>query len=127
MQPLVGHRDETKTAFHVPVEAFLSHQYHSVELRGPHFAIDGIIGPGNLLTVDSRDPYSFFSLDLGQNYSKLKVNGAIAYLRLNNGYQRFHDVEVTVGNIKPTDPLSKWVKAVELAWPMIACNSFSSI
>ena len=59
------------------------------------------------MTVDYRDPYSFFTADLGQKYYEFKINLLIGHLRPNAYQGRFHDIKVTIGNFKPIDPLSK--------------------
>ena len=86
-----------------PESAFLSDQYSSA-----YYAMDNITALGNAAIVNSGDPFSFLALDLGSSFAKFKIDMVTVALRIDCCRHRFHDVQVTVGNSKPTDPLRKW-------------------
>ena len=87
--------------------AFLSGQHGLVWNRGPQLAIDGLKTPALLAIVKFGDPYSFLTLDLGRHFTHYLVNLVVVTLRVNCCQERFHDIQVTIGNVRPTDPLGK--------------------
>ena len=88
-------------------DAFFSH-FHNLGGEAPK-AIDGIIGQGNKAIVESRDPYSFIVLDLGSvdPYSQFQISLVVVHLRVECCRDRIYDIQATIGDVMPVDPLGK--------------------
>ena len=72
-------------------------------------AIDGIIDGSSRAIVESRDLYSFLALDLGSadRYLGFQINLVVVHLRVECCKNRFYDIQVTIGDVMPVDPLGK--------------------
>ena len=85
--------------------AFLSQLYHTS--FDASSAIDNVTSLGNIAIVHAGDPYSFLSLALGSagRHTGYQISRIIVTLRVDCCKPRFHDVQVTVGDTQPVDPL----------------------
>lgn len=91
------------------MDAFLSHQSGDTWENSPQNAIDRITDIWNRRTlVHRRYAYSFLALDLGAgHYLGYKINLVRVYLRIDCCRERFRDVQVNIGNVRPTHPSGK--------------------
>ena len=73
-------------------------------------AIDNSTVPTSRAIVQVGDPYSYLSLDLGstERNSRFKIDLVNITLRQDCLLcrEQFHDVQVTIGDVKPIDPVS---------------------
>lgn len=76
-------------------------------MNGPLNAIDSVKQWNNRAIVENRDPYSFIALDLGVRYTAYKINLVVVALRIECCRNRFHDIQVSIGNVLPVNPLGK--------------------